>query len=316
VPETDPVTDAPAELDGALLDLSAWPAQPAPSSRATPAALPVPRRRRRPRITLRATSATLLALGAVVLLVPTPGCGPGLVALLRDPVPVPADTPPVLDDAQQKADAEAVRQAEAELAAWRAPAAPRPSAAAPRTVVVSSASAQEVSAAQDEVRSAERQQAADQAELDRVLARQEQADDPGAYDGQVAAAREQLDASVARLEEARHALSVARTRTVRVTVTPSAAPSAAPSARPTSSAARAALVAAVSDARQAQAAHLAARQAQLTAARADQHRKRAAALTHNAELRACARRSAVPVPVGLGLVLLGAAGLVRHRLTV
>jgi hypothetical protein len=76
------------------------------------------------------------------------------------------------------------------------------------------------------------------------------------------------------------------------------------------------LVAAVADARAAQAAHLAARREQLAAARADQHRTRNEVVAHNAVVRSCGHRSAVPVSLGLGLVLLGGAGLVRHRLTV
>jgi hypothetical protein len=301
------------ETDDTLLDLSTWPAQP-PSPPVARVALPLRRRRvRRLPLGLKGASLLLLGLGASLLLVPLSGCGPSLAGALREPLPAPADTTPALDDEQLKADADAVRRAEAELAAWKAPSPARPAATPrPHTVVVGAASPDEVRAAQAEVSAAQRQVTSDQAELDRLLERQEQSDDPGAYDGQVAAAREQLEASVARLDEAQSALAAARSRTTRVTVRPSAPPA----SRPTPATGRTELVAAVADARKAQSAHLAARQQRLASARAEQQRKVAEVGAHNAQVRTCGKRSAVPLRAGLGCLVLGAAGLVRHRLTV
>jgi hypothetical protein len=301
------------ETDDTLLDLSAWPAQP---SAAAPARVPVPRPPRTPRrlpLTLKAAGGALVALGAALLLVPVPGCGASLAAVLRDPQALPADTAPDLDDAQLSADDVAVRDAEAALAAWRSPAPRHSPASSARGVTVSAVSDREVRSAEAEVTAAQRQESADRAELDRLLTEQEESDDPGAYDGQVAAAREQLEASSARLVEARHAVAVARARTTRVTVTPSAAPT---RARPAPATSRAVLVAALADARTTQAAHLAARKKQLASARADQQARTAEVVAHNARVRSCSRRSGVPVSGGSVLLVLGAAALVRHRLTV
>jgi hypothetical protein len=180
-------------------------------------------------------------------------------------------------------------------------------------VTVSRVSTIEVRTAEREVTVAQQDVSADQAELDRLLAEQEQASDPSAYDGQVAAAREELDQSVARFAEARRALTAARSRTTTVRVTTTGSPQPAPTERAPSG--RQALVQALTEARQVQAAHLAGRKQAVAAWRADLQAETARVSAHNARVRSCASRSGVPVSVGFGLLALSAAALVRRRLT-
>ena len=295
------------DQNDALLDLSAWPSPPPPAPLAPLPRVPRPARKR-PRIPLRNAALAVLALGLLLLLLPLPGCGPSLSARLARTSPLPSRTQPSLDDAQVTADAEAVRQAEAALAAWR-PARAATGAPTTRTEQVSDVDQREVAADEADLRAADRQVRSDQAELDRLLAAQESSSDPASYDDRVAAAREQLEASTVERDEARRALAAARARTVTVRVTTAPKPSAAPAQD------RAPLVQAVTEARRAQAAHLADRQKQLAAWRADLDASTSRVVAHNARVRGCGRRSAVPVWGGLALLVLGGAGLVRHRLT-
>lgn len=295
------------DQNDALLDLSAWPSPPPqPPSTAVPT---VPRPvRNRPRVGLRAGALAALVTGILLLLLPLPGCGLSLAARLAHPAPLPHSSPPSLNDAQVRADAQVLLEAEAALAAWH----PTPAVtAAPtsRTETVSDVDPHELAADEADLRAAERQVDSDQADLDRLLAAQESSSDPGAYDDRVAAAREQLDASVVTRDEARQVLAAARARTVRVRVTTAPRPSTAPAQD------RAPLVRAVEEARRTQAAHLAQRQNELATWRADLQASTSRLTAHNSHVRACGRRTAVPVGGGVVLVLLGGAGLLRHRLT-
>ena len=257
-------------------------------------------------------------MGLALLLLPTTSCGSAVAAWSADPVASPADTPPQLDDAEVQRDAQAVTAAQSALAAWHPAAGPVASArpASTRTRTVAAADPKEVAAAQRRVDAAQDQVDADQAELDRVMAQQEASSDPGSYDGQVAAAREQLESSVAELDEAKQDLATAkaRTRTVSETV-------AGPTPQPTAAATgeRAALVAALADARTQQAAHLQARQRAVADWRASHQSEVTRAAAHNARVARCSSEAAVPGLAGLGCLLLGAAvgaaHTVRGRLT-
>ncbi|HUR14351.1 MAG TPA: hypothetical protein VM097_07645 [Mycobacteriales bacterium] len=310
-----------AERPDTLLDLSDWPAAPAPPPRTGLPPRP-PRggaRRSLPGLSLTATGMALaaLGLGLLLLLVPLGGCGSSLGAWAADPLPVPSDVPPALDSAETARDASAVARAQAALAGWHpvtTPAPGRAQSASTRTTTVSDVDPQEVAAAQAAVDAAQRDATAAQHELDRLLAQQEAADDPGEYDGQVAAAREELDRAVANLDEDRRALAVARARTRTVTVTTTASPRPAATAQTAAApAARTALVAQLADAKQVQAAHLAQR-AQVVADWRDSHEEQVTRVSaHNAQVRSCADRAAVPASGGAGLVVLGGGLLLRRR---
>jgi hypothetical protein len=253
----------------------------------------------------------LAVVGIALLVLPWRGCGSPLVSRADEPLAAPADTPPQLDDAEPARDAAAVSAAQAALAAWRPAAAPRPTARPATTAgtrTVSAADPQEVAAAQRRVDAAQDDVDADQAELDRLLAEQESSSDPASYDGDVAAAREQLEASHAALAEARQDLATAkgRTRTVTTTASP------APRATATPSTGRAELAAALADARAQQTAHLAARQKAVADWRSAHQAALTRVATHNARVAECASRTAVPGALGLGALLLAAAGTVAH----
>lgn len=258
----------------------------------------------------------LIALGLALLLAPAGGCGVVVRAWTASPTELPADTPPQLDDAEVARDAAAVRAAQAALAAWHpTPAAPAATPAATtstKRVTVPQVDAREVAAAKAAVDLAHRDVAAAQAELDRLLAEQEASSDPGSYDGQVAAAREELERSVAALDEAQRELRTARSRTASVVVTTSPRPAPAPRASP--SAERAALLARLADAQQVQAAHLAARKKAVAAWRTTYQEQVARVGAHNADVRSCAARAAVPGTAGAGLLVLGSGALAWRRL--
>jgi hypothetical protein len=262
----------------------------------------------------------LLGAGVLLLLVPLGSCGPGLAAWAASPRPVPSDQPPVLDDAETRGDADAVAQARAALAAWHPAAAPAVSPVAPskagRTLTVSAVDPREVAADQDAVAAADADAASAQHALDQVLAEQEAADDPGQYDGQVAAAREDLDRAVAALDEARQALAVAKARTRTVTVTTTASPRPAATTAPaTTPTARTELAAQLAEAQQVQAAHLAVRAKALADWRTGHAQQVTLVAAHNARVRSCAGRSAVPASGGAGLVVLGGGLLLWRRAT-
>jgi hypothetical protein len=256
-----------------------------------------------------------LALGLGLLVVPAGGCGPVVRAWTATPQALPADTTPQLDDTEITRDAEAVRAAQAALAAGHPVAHPAPSPAATgsRTIAVSRVSAKEVAAAQAAVDAAQHDVDADQAELNRLLAEQEASSDPASYDGQVAAAREELDRAVAALDEANRDLKAARSRTGTVVVRSSASPRPAPAATASPSPARAELAAQLAEARQVQTADLVARQKAVADWRATYQAKTARVSAHNADVRACAGRAAVPGSVGVALLALGAGALAWRR---
>ena len=263
---------------------------------------------------LKGLAAVLLVLGLGLLVAPAGGCGSVVRAWTASPRALPADTPPQLDEAEVARDAEAVRVAQAALVAWH-PTGPRASAQpSPRTttkrVTVSRVDAQEVAAAERAVSSSQDHVDADQAELDRLLAEQEASSDPASYDDQVAAAREELERSVAALDEANSDLRTARSRTASVLVTTTASPRPAPVAKtPQQGGDRAALSAQVADARQLQQAHLAARSKTVADWRTAYQAEASKVGAHNAEVRSCARRAAVPGSAGVALLLLGGGAL-------
>ncbi|MDP9183946.1 MAG: hypothetical protein M3P04_14385 [Actinomycetota bacterium] len=313
-----------AQSDDNLLDLSDWPAPPAVttlSPRQSPSRSLPPRpvrSRTLPllRLNLKGSAIAAVVLGVGLLVVPVGGCGSVVRAWASTPLPAPADTPPRLDDAEPARDAEAVRSAQAALAAWHPAASSAPRATpvtTSRTVNVSKVSAREVAAAEAAVEAAQRDVDADQSELDRLLAEQEASSDPASYDGQVAAAREELDRAVASLDEARRDLATARSRTEQVVVTTTASPRPAPrpSAAPTT--ARVGLVAQLADARQLQAAHLAARQKAVASWRTGYQAETARVSAHNDRVKDCAGRAAVPGSAGVGLAALGAGALLWRR---
>jgi hypothetical protein len=262
----------------------------------------------------------LAGVGLALLLVPTSGCGVTVRAWTAEALAAPADTPPQLDDAEVARDAQAVSAAQAALAAWR----PAPAATASSRPTTTSrtrtvpADPKAVAAAQERVDAAQDDVDADQAELDRLLAEQESSSDPASYDGDVAAAREQLEASVAVLEEARADLAAAKASGRTVTETVTASPRPEPVVTPTADG-RAALTAALAEARTQQSAHLAARQKAVADWRAGHQEELGRVAAHNARVKECGSRAAVPGTAGLVCLLLAAAGgaahTVRGRLT-
>lgn len=281
-------------------------------------------RRPLPRLRLTGPRAALgcLGIGLAMLLVPLGSCGPALGAWAASPRPLPSDPSPAVDDAETRSDAQAVAQAQAALTAWHPAVSPAPRRVQPSTSTttstVSAADPREVAADQAAVDSAQREAAAAQHELDRLLAAQESSADPGAYDGQVAAAREELDRAVATLDEDRRALAVAkaRTRTVTVTTTASPSPRQAASAVPASApAVRADLTARLTEAKQVQAAHLAGRARVVRDWRTSHEQQVAQVSAYNAKVRSCAARAAVPASGGSGLVVLGVGLLLWRRAT-
>ena len=306
------------ERPDTLLDLSDWPAAPATPRTGLPPR-PVPGARRSlPRLRVLGPRGALACLGAgaLLLLVPLGSCGPVIGAWAASPRPVPSDAAPVLDDAETRGDVAAVAQARAALAAWHPATAPAPSRApssTSRTSTVSAVDTREVAADQDAVAAADADATSAQHQLDQLLAEQEASDDPGQYDGQVAAAREDLDRAVAALDEARHALAEARARTRTVTVTTTASPrAAAPTPAPTG---RAELAAQLTEAQQVQAAHLAGRAKALADWRTGHAQQVAQVAAHNARVRSCTARAAVPASGGAGLVVLGGGLLLWRRAT-
>jgi hypothetical protein len=176
---------------------------------------------------------------------------------------------------------------------------------------VSAADPQAVATAQSRVDAAQDDVDADQAELDRLMAEQEASSDPASYDGDVAAARERLEASVAALDEARQDLAAAKARTRTVTVTATATPRPAPSASPSRDD-RAALTAALAEARAQQSAHLATRQKVVSDWRSGHQAELSRVAAHNARVKECASRAAVPGSAGVVLLLLAAVSAVAH----
>lgn len=301
-----------------LLDLSQWPAGPSSPGRSGLPPRPAAGRTGS-RLSPRGWAVVAVVLGSLLLVLPLGGCGAALTAWAAETRAMPSDVPPALDDNEAAQDAQGVSAARAALAAWRpagssATSAPRP-ASTSRQVTVRAADPKEVAAAQSAVDAAERDVGAAQRELDRLLAEQEAADDPGAYDGQVDAAREELDRAVARLDEEQRALAVARarTRTVIVTTTASPRPAASPAPSPAATD-RAALVAALAEAQQVQKAHLAQRAQVVADWRASHEEQVGAVVAHNARVRSCAGRSVLPAGLGTGLVVAGGGFLLRRRL--
>lgn len=297
-----------------LLDLSDWPAAPVrtglpprPSRGARP---------RLPRLRLTDPRAALgcLGVGVVLLLLPLGSCGPALAAWAASPQPAPTDVPPALDDAETRSDAAAVAAAKAALAAWHPAASATGTPSGTRTTTVSAVNAREVAADQDAVAAADADATSAQRELDDLLAEQEASADPGQYDGQVAAAREELDRAVAALDDARRALAEAKARTRTVTVTTTASPRPAATGAPAPSS-RAELAARFTEANQVQAAHLAQRARAVADWRAGHEQQVRRVSAHNAAVRSCAGRAAVPASGGAGLVVLGGGLLLRRRVT-
>ena len=316
--------------DDVLLDLSEWTKEG--GRRTTLPPRPTTRRRRGlpGGLSGRGVMTAVGVLGLALLVVPLPGTGCGSpLAVWRDaPVAVPSDEDPALDDAQVAADAEAVRRAQLALAA-PAPVATRPvvrttPVPVTRTVVRpgSSAAAARVPALEDAV--AQDQRDVDEAKQarDDVVEQQQASDDPNAYDAEVAAAQEELDAALARLEGDRRALEKARreARSTTVTVaTTSPSPVSAPASAAVSSGAAAAptqeeRVEALAAARRVQAEHLAERKQALADWTASHAAEVRAAEAANSALRSC--EGTVRVPAALGVLALVAAGgaAVRSRL--
>jgi hypothetical protein len=181
-------------------------------------------------------------------------------------------------------------------------------------VRVSAVDSREVAADQDAVAAADAEATSAQHQLDQVLAEQEASDDPGQYDGQVAAAQEDLDRAVAALDEARQALAQARARTRTVTVTTTASPRPAGTATPAVTS-RAELAGRLTEAQQVQTAHLAGRARALADWRTGHAQQIALVTAHNARVRSCAARAAVPASGGAGLVVLGGGLLLWRRAT-
>lgn len=285
--------------DEAVLDLSAWPQQGPPPATPPRAGLPPRpvRRRRLPAVGLGRLAAGLGAVAGVLLAVPLPGTGcPSAVSVwAADPRPAPSSTPPALDDATAARDRAAVAGAtdalavqDARVAAARKVLATRtPTRTAGGSVVASA----DVAGLESAVRTdtAARDQA--KAALDRVVEQQQAADDPSAYDADVAAAQEDLDVAEARLADDQRALAAARRSGAAATAAP------APTAEPGRAAAqsvvaaaagvRAGLVQQLTAAKHAQADHLAQRGATLSSW-ATRHAHDVAVVTAaNARLAGC-----------------------------
>lgn len=325
-----------ARNDDVLLDLSEWSKE---GGRRTTLPPRPTTRRRLPwpgGVPVRGVAAGLGALGLVLLVAPMPGTGCGSpLAVWRDgPVPVPSGDGPVLDDGQVAADAEAVRRAQGALAAPAQAAATRPvvrttPVPVTRTVVRpgSSAAAARVPVLEDAVAQDQREVEAAKQARDDVVEQQQASDDPNAYDAEVAAAQEELDAAVARLDGDRAALARARrdARSTTVTVAttspaPVSAPASGPASRSASGAAaagpsRTELVEALAAARRVQSEHLAERKEALAAWTGSHSAGVRAAEAANSALRSCER--AVRGPAAVGVLALAAAGgaAARARLT-
>lgn len=321
-----------ADRDDVLLDLSAWSGSAGSGSRAEgprrTTLPPRPTRRAGPSLPVRRLLpvVAVLGLGLFVLPLPGTGCGSPVAVWADGPERVTGDASPELDDAQVAADAEAVRRAQLALAAPAV--APGPGATStpvPVTMTVTRPGSAQAAARVPELERAvseDEQEVADaKAARDQVVEQQQASNDPNAYDTEVAAAQEELDAAEARLAGSREALATARraARSTTVTLaTTSPSPLAAAAGRGTMVAqgpSRAEQTAALAQARRAQAAHFAQRRAALaswTDARAVEAARLDAA---NAALRACEQR--VRIPAGLGALGLtaAAAALVRQRAT-
>ncbi len=270
---------------------------------------------------MRGALAAVVA-GLLMLVVPLGECGSAIGAWAAEPLPMPADAPPALDGAEAADDAAAVAAAQAALASFHAAVSPASSptttqssaASTSKRVTVSAVDAREVQAAQESVDAATAASRSAQRELDRLLAAQESSDDPGQYDGQVAAAREDLDQAVARLDEARRTLAVARSRTKTVVVTTSASPRPVGTPTPASApAGRAELQAQLAEAKQVQAAHRAQREQVLADWKAGHESQVTKVSAHNSRVRSCAGRSAVPAAGGSGLLVAGVGLLLWRR---
>jgi len=323
------VVDGPDGSE-AVLDLSAWPQQPAapaapsPVRRTSLPPRPV-RRRRLPRVGLGRLAAGAFALAAVLLAVPVPatGCPSALSVWASGPQPLPSATAPALDDALVTADAKAVAGARAALVALDAQvAAARRELASPRATPsrhrAVPAASNDVSALEAAVRTdtASRDQA--KAARDRLVEQQQAADDPSAYDADVAAAQEDLDVAEARLADDQRALAAAR-RAGAVVPAPSPTATVAPG-RGTAQAVvdqapevRAGLVRELARAQQAQTQHLAQRRTQLSTWAARHAHEVAAVRTANARLASCGGAVRVPGTAGALLGLTGAGLVVLRR---
>lgn len=311
-----------AGRDEAVLDLSAWPQQPpAPPRRASLPPRPV-RRRRLPSVGLGRLAAAVLALAAVLLAVPLPGtgCPSALAVWAADPARPPSATPPALDDAAVTADTAAVDRATKALAAQDAEVAearrllaqPAATTLVHRTV----AAPGDVSGLERAVRTdtAARDQA--KAALDRLVEQQQTADDPAAYDADVAAAQEDLDVAEARLADDQQALAAARRATATVTTSVPRASSdraAAQAVVDQAPAVRAGLAQQLTRARQAQAQHLAQRRSALSAWSARHAQDVARVEASNAHLAACGGRVRPAGGAGGVLAVAGAGLLVLRR---
>lgn len=308
--------------DEAVLDLSAWPQQPPPV--ATPRRTSLPprpvRRRRLPSVGLGRLAAAALVLAALLLAVPLPGtgCPSALSVWVADPARLPSATPPALDDAAVKADTTAVDRATKALAAQDAEvaAARRVLALPVGTTVVhrTVAASGDVSGLERSVRTdtAARDQA--KAALDRLVEQQQAADDPAAYDADVAAAQEDLDVAEARLADDQQALAAARRTTTVTTSVPRASSdrAAAQAVVDQAPVVRAGLVVQLTRAQQAQAQHLAQRRSALSAWSARHAQDVARVEASNAQLAACGGRVR-PAGGAAGALAVAGAGLLVLR---
>lgn len=315
--------------DEAVLDLSAWPQQPAPTAPPARSGLPPrPVRRRRPlSVPAGPLAAGLGAVAVVLLAVPLPGtgCPSALSVWAADPKPLPTATPSGFDDATVTADATAVAAATTALsrhdaavaAAKKVLAAAAPAPSVRRTVTSTSG---DVTALERAVRTdtAARDQA--KAALDRLVEQQQAADDPSAYDADVAAAQEDLDVAEARLADDQRALAQARRATTATTTAPAQAPAADPGRTAAQAlvagapAARAGLVEQLATAKEQQAQHLAQRRTAL-ASWASEHAHDVAAVTAaNARLAGCQGAARTSGGAGALLALASAGVLLRRRL--
>jgi len=301
-----------AKSDDVLLDLSEWSRE---GGRRTTLP-PRPSGRRRLPVPLTGVAVALAAVGLGLLVVPLPGtgCGSPLSVWADAPLAAPSDTPPDLDDGQVAADAEAVRRAQLALSApaRSAPVVRTTPVPVTRTVVRpgSAAAAARVPELEDAVARDEQDVASAKRARDDVVEQQQASDDPNAYDAEVAAAQEELDAALARLAGDESALARARheARSTRVTVA-TTSPSPLGVVAPASGAgpSREERAEALSAARRTQAAHLAARREALAGWTSSRAAEAARVTEANAALRSCEGTVRLPAALG-GLALLGAAG--------
>jgi hypothetical protein len=301
------------DRDDVLLDLSEWPAPPPgqpPVRRSGLPPRPVPSRRVLPWGRLAAVAGVL---GTGLLVAPLGSCPAAAVIWGSTPRPRPSLAAPALDDSLVASDQAAAAVAQRELSAHdRAAASARRAlrvTPAPTTRTVSGVDPGLLAA----VRHDEQEVAAAQAVLDDVVEQQQDSEDPGSYDDEVASAQEDLDLAQARLAGDERALAESR-KVVVSTASPAPVSQSARTTVQQAPAVHASLESALAEARRSQARHLAERRKALS----DWARTRAARLAavdaSNQRLSSCEGTTA-PLGAG-GVVLLVTAGgllLVRRQ---